>query len=130
MKSIMRRLSYGLGLVALVLFLGMGNALAATNVLCPDDAPPEIRNSEVCQRQTRDPITGPGGVVSDVTTLISVVAGIAAVIMLIYGGFTYITSGGDSNKIQDAKKIITWSIVGLLVIVLARSIIVFVINRV
>lgn len=92
----------------------------------------QIQQSEACksQRGGSDPLTGPGGLLSDITTIVAVVAGIIAVVMIMYGGYQYITSGGESSKVQDAKKTITWSVIGLIVTVFARTIIVFVINRV
>jgi hypothetical protein len=127
MKQRLRRYILGLGVVA-TLVLGSAGTAMAGNALCPANAPAAVKNSEVCKDQG-DPVAGPGGLISDVTTLISVVAGIVAVVMIMYGGYLYITSSGDSNKIGEAKKTIMWSFVGLVVIVVARSIIVFVVNR-
>lgn len=36
-------------------------------------------------------------------------------IMLIYGGFTYLLSMGESAKVQKGQKILTWAIIGLIV---------------
>lgn len=101
----------------------------AGNQLCPPNAPPAVQNSEVCRNQS-DPIAGPGGIVSDVTNVVAVVGGLVAVFMIIYGGFKFITSTGDSSKVQEAKKTIMWSAIGLVVIVMARTIIVFVLEKV
>ena len=57
-------------------------------------------------------------------TLISVVA----VVMLIYGGFRYVVSGGDSKKVTDAKNTILYAIIGLIVAFLALAIVNFVIG--
>jgi hypothetical protein len=127
MSEILRRVGYALGLVTILCCINVGT-VAAGNALCSPQAPPEVLASEVCQT-SGDPIAGPGGLINDITQLVSVVAGIAAVIMIMVGGFMYITSGGDSGKIQEAKKTLTWSFIGLVVIVLARTIILFVVNR-
>jgi len=42
-----------------------------------------------------------------------------AVLMLIYGGFIYITSGGDSDKAGTARKLLTYAIIGIAVVLLA-----------
>ncbi|MCK5491012.1 MAG: hypothetical protein KAI67_04155 [Candidatus Pacebacteria bacterium] len=52
------------------------------------------------------------------------VAGSIALFMLIAGGIMYITSTGDEQKIATAKKIINWTILGLIVILASYSIIV------
>lgn len=49
--------------------------------------------------------------------VIAVVVG--ALIFIIYGGILWATSGGDKAKIDKAKRSITFSIVGLVVMVLA-----------
>ena len=36
-------------------------------------------------------------------------------IMLVYGGFTYLLSMGESAKVQKGQKILTWAIIGLVV---------------
>ena len=87
-------------------------------------------NSPACTADDKDNITGPDGVLARATTLIAIIGGIAAVIGLIIGGFQFVTSSGDSGKIASAKKTITYSLVGVVVIALARTIIVFVISRV
>lgn len=50
-------------------------------------------------------------------------AGGVALLMIIYGGIIYISSTGDQQKADQGKKIITWTIMGLLVILLSYSII-------
>ncbi len=44
--------------------------------------------------------------------------GILAVIIFIYGGFIYLTSQGESDKIEQAKKIILYAVVGVIVSIL------------
>lgn len=51
-----------------------------------------------------------------------------AVIFVIYGGFIWLTSGGDESKIDKAKKIISGAVVGLIIIILAWAIVIFVAN--
>lgn len=46
-------------------------------------------------------------------------AGIALFVMLLVGGFKYITSGGDPKGVEGAQKTITYAIIGLVVLLLA-----------
>ena len=39
-----------------------------------------------------------------------------AVLMIIWGGVTYITSNGSPDKTERAKKIITYAIIGIVVV--------------
>ncbi len=56
--------------------------------------------------------------------------GFLAVIVLVYGGIRYITSTGDSARIKAAKDTIIYGIIGLIVAIIARSIVDFVIANV
>lgn len=62
--------------------------------------------------------------------LISVLVGVAAVIMIMIGGFKYVTSQGDSGNVQSAKNTILYAVIGLVVVALAQIIVVFVLNEV
>lgn len=57
------------------------------------------------------------------------VAGIVAVIVIIIGGIMYATSSGEAGALTKAKNMILYSIVGLVVILLASAITNFVIGR-
>ena len=52
--------------------------------------------------------------------------GILAVIMIILGGFQWLVSGGDEEKIARAKRTISATVVGLVIIILAWAIVNFV----
>jgi hypothetical protein len=69
------------------------------------------------------------GVIRTVINIISVAAGIAAVIMIILGGLRYITSGGDSSKVSGAKSAIIYAIVGLVIVVFSQAIVRFVLGK-
>lgn len=49
--------------------------------------------------------------------------GALAVLMIIYGGFQYITAAGNTAKAESAKKTLTYSIFGLLFILFAQVVI-------
>ncbi len=44
------------------------------------------------------------------------------VIYAIVGAFKYMTSGGDSSKVSEAHKTLTWAAVGIAVAILAGSV--------
>jgi len=54
--------------------------------------------------------------------------GIIAVMIILYGGFKWMTSGGSDEAVGDSKKIITAGIIGLIIILTAYAIASFVIN--
>ena len=59
----------------------------------------------------------------------SIIVGAISVIMIIIGGFRYITSSGDSSNVQAAKNTILYAIVGLAIVLLAQLIINFVVGQ-
>ena len=65
---------------------------------------------------------------SKIVSIFSIVVGIIAVIMVIYGGFRYITSGGDSGKVGSAKNSLIYAIIGLVIVALAQFIVHYVLN--
>lgn len=65
-----------------------------------------------------------------VINVFSWVVGVVAVIMIIVGGFKYITSGGDSGKITSAKNSIIYAIIGLVIVALAQIIVQFVLTKI
>ena len=54
--------------------------------------------------------------------------GLIAVIIILYGGFRWMTSQGDQGHVDEAKKIISAGVIGLIIIVSAYAIATFVIN--
>lgn len=67
--------------------------------------------------------------ITKLVNVFSVVVGVVAVVMIIFGGFRYITSGGDSGNISNAKNTIIYAIIGLVIVALAQFIVQFVLNR-
>ena len=60
--------------------------------------------------------------------VMSLVVGVLAVLMIIYGGLRYVTSGGSSEGVGNAKNIIIYAIIGLIIVALAQAIVHFVLN--
>ena len=50
------------------------------------------------------------------------IALVVAPLMIMIGGFYLITAAGDPEKVNTGKKIITWTIVGIVVVLLATSV--------
>lgn len=68
-------------------------------------------------------------VIKLVIQILSLIAGVAAVIMIVVGGMRYITSGGDSSKIAGAKQAIVYAVVGLIIVALAQVIVRYVLGN-
>ncbi len=49
--------------------------------------------------------------------------GLIATIMVIYGGFLYITSGGDDAGAEKGKKILIYSAIGIIIILVSYALV-------
>lgn len=78
--------------------------------------------------QPTELFSGADAIVPKVINTLLFFVGVLAVIMLIFGGIRYIVSGGDSNKVKDAKNTIIYAIVGLVLSLLAYAIVNWVIG--
>ncbi|HET7302183.1 MAG TPA: pilin [Candidatus Saccharimonadales bacterium] len=87
-------------------------------------------NSAVCQASSANPISGTNGVIIKVVRIIATIGGVIAVIMMIVGGIMYITSDGDAGKVTSAKNTLIYAGVGLVVIALGQTLVVFIITRI
>ena len=86
-----------------------------------------------CARGEDTPATLFGGSGSIFTTVVNVMLfliGAISVIMLIYGGIRYTTSGGNSAGVTAAKNTILYAIIGLIVAFLAYAVVNWVLGAV
>lgn len=56
--------------------------------------------------------------------------GVIAVVIILLGGFKWMTSGGADTKVAEAKKLIFAGIIGLVIVLSAYAIATFVINSI
>ncbi len=68
--------------------------------------------------------------VKGILSLVFTILGVISVIVIIVGGFFYITSQGDPGKISKAKSAILYAVIGLVVSLLAFAIVNFVVGHV
>ena len=117
---------------AFVFVLGIGftalpaNNASAINVFPGCGAGGNGGSTAVCKAAGTDKAENMAQVV---TSTLLFALGIIAVIMIIVSGIKYTTSNGDASKIKSAKDTLTYSVVGLVVAILAWSIVTFVVGR-
>lgn len=85
--------------------------------------------SKKTQTPTDNSLYGPNGILTKVVRIISTVLGIAAVIVVIIGGFKYSLSSGDPKSAESAKNTILFAIIGLVIAAVAQGIVIFVLNK-
>jgi type IV secretion system pilin len=79
---------------------------------------------------TETGIENNGGLITQIVNTILFAAGIVALVFVLVGGFRYITSTGDSTRIQGAKDTLLYAIIGLIITIVAVPIADFVIAKV
>lgn len=72
--------------------------------------------------------TGLVNLIGTIVNTLLFIAGALAVIVIIFGGILYVTSTGDSKRIEQAKNTIFYAVAGLIVTVLAYAIVNFVLG--
>lgn len=55
--------------------------------------------------------------------------GTIAVVIILFGGFKWMTAGGNEEKVGEAKKLLASGMVGLIIILMAYAIATFVLTR-
>jgi len=88
----------------------------------------QTQSSPVCHSQGTK--TNPvNHIIKVATDIVALVTGLVAVIIIIVGGLTMVTSAGNAEAVANSRKRITYAIVGLAIVSLAWVIISFTIDR-
>ena len=119
-------------ITALTLGLGLSAPAFAVDPL-QEACQGAAASSATCQGRSggaSNPLTGPSGVLTKATQIIAIVTGIAAVIMIIIGGFRFVLAGGDVSALTSARKTVIYAAVGAVIAISAQFIVTFVIGKV
>lgn len=73
-----------------------------------------------------DNLFGNGGIFQTISNILIFLVGAIAVIMLIFGGLQYVISNGDAKRVEGAKNTILYSIIGIVIAILAYAVVGFV----
>ncbi len=67
--------------------------------------------------------------IQQITNVLLFLLGAISVIMLVVGGFKFVTSGGSPEQVKSAKNTIMYSIVGVVVAIVAYAVVDWVIRQ-
>lgn len=116
--------------VSFAVMLGLGSLLVASPAFAAVDVWGECNGvttpSAVCASKGNEV----GTMIRSVVSVMLVILGAIAVIMIIIGGILYTLSAGDPGKTKKAKDTILYSVIGLVVALLAYGIVEFVVKGV
>ncbi len=114
------------GLVALIVISLSGAVMAQTGqIRCGVNA---AAGTSGCGGPAGGAARTINGRIGTIVNILSSLVGVLAVIMIIIGGFRYITSAGDSNKVGGAKNTIIYALIGLAIVALAQVLVRFVLH--
>lgn len=102
--------------VGVGLLLGAGRALALNTGLNEIEGEIELGNRDI--RET----------IASIINVLMGLLGIIAVVIILLGGFKWMTAGGSEDKVGEAKKLIMQGIIGLVIILSAWAIARFVVD--
>lgn len=127
LAAVVISLTFSLGLAAPVFAQTAQEQI--NNGLCAGSNLQFSDNPGQCSVAGTDATTKINNLVHTVVNLLSAIVGIVAVIMIIVGGFRYITSGGNDTSVTAAKNTILYAIIGLVVVALAQIIVRFTLSK-
>ena len=118
-----------LAVPALVLSVGSAPVFAVEGLSVKNGASSARGNDQgECLFGTEEGCEGKTAIFQTITNVLLFIIGAVSVIMLIIGGIRYTTSQGDQTAVQNAKNTILYSIVGIVVALLAYAAVNFVLT--
>lgn len=84
-----------------------------------------VGSSELCNDTTTAE-----GAIEIIANILFFIIGAVAVIMIIYAGVRYTTSGGNPEAVKSAKNTLLYSVIGLVVAIFAYAIVRWIVGRV
>lgn len=134
MLSFVKKIATTLGIVTLAILSVSPSINAQSGVLIDNNIKCGSNISGLNSGACNTSVAGSGakleGLIKTIINIFSVIVGSVAVIMIIFGGFKYITSGGSSDGVSGAKNTILYAIVGLVIVAFAQIIVQFVLQRI
>jgi hypothetical protein len=125
----MKRFLLSLALLATIVMVPAANVAAFKPITTACQA--GGGQSALCSDQNKtEPIAGTNGIIARATNLIAIIAGVAAIIVIVISAISFATADGDTTKASNARKALIGAVVGLVIVVAARSIINLVIARI
>ncbi len=112
-------------------FFGLSSGVKAAGSFNPtQQACADNPDAAACQSTGGNPIYGGSdSIVNKVANILAIASGFIAVAMIVWGGLQMVLSGGESSKVANGRNTVIYASIGIVVIVLARVIIAFVVNK-
>ena len=135
----MKNIVFSLSLISAFIFLGLVSPVAkaqaqqSTTPTNPTQGPVacgiELQVGTNCTISSSNGEDKIMGIIREIINVMSLIVGSICVLMIIFGGFRYMISGGESAGVTSAKNTILYAVVGLVVVLLAQALVRFVFTR-
>lgn len=117
-------------LLLAVLPLAIGQPAFADCISDPTSAGcPCALNSSSAACQDLSKPDGLSNTLKNATNTVLFIAGALAVIMIIYGAIRFMTAHGNEKQVESARLIVTYSVIGLIIAILAYALVNFVLSN-
>ena len=84
-------------------------------------------SSAACQDLSKP--DGLSNTLKNATNTVLFIAGALAVIMIIYGAIRFMTAHGNEKQVESARLVVTYSVIGLIIAILAYALVNFVLSN-
>jgi hypothetical protein len=131
----MKRLVLGIAMFTALLIptLTLQSALAVDPLAGPCNDPNAVHRPEICndnQTNTKtSPLVGPGGILTVVINILSLLVGIISVIIIIVEGMRLALASGDANTASTARRGVIYACVGVVVALISQGVVALVLNK-
>lgn len=105
-----------MGIVSAALLLVNSIAFAQGGIIDQGDCPTFLNALNGCQGGLR-------GIVLAIINFALGFLGLLAVIMVIYGGFLYVSSAGNEENVKKAKQILLYAVLGIVIILISFALV-------
>ncbi len=123
MKQIIVSIGLVMGVLLGGVFATMPVMAATTTNVCDDDGiPQELKDAAGCPEKSTKTVDV---VIQNIIPFVMGMLSFVGIGVIIYGGFTFLTSAGDGGKVQRGRKILISGVAGLIVAWGAYAIVAF-----
>ena len=116
--------------VGTIVIPSSASAVDVTTPLCSEVGDKPVVCEDAKNGNTTDPAFGADGVVTKAIRLFLMIVGIIAIFVILVNAVRMITSMGSPDSFNSAKNGLIFAVVGLVIVLLAQTIITFVVRKV
>ena len=124
MRQLVKKIGLAISTIVAVLGVAASVTLPAAALSLMD----VINGAYRGEGQPTELFDGPAALIPRAINLMLFVVGILSIVMLIFGGIRYVISGGDGQRVKDAKNTVLYAIIGLVVAILGYALVQWVIS--